>query len=144
MLFILRTADVRVVSWAFSNIFRLSDALARVFAPLRRRFRAEVLLAFTRGKIPVHRIMKLLVVVLEDWTRNGHRFAVNEAYLAAVFDNSLRWVLLPDLHSVECTATLMLLSTIGDIGRIRLVVVVGIFSMPTTIVVIVELLLRNR
>ena len=88
--------------------------------------------------------MKLLVVVLENRTRNVHCFAVNEAYLAAVFDNSLRWVLLPDLHSVECTATLMLLSAIGDIARIRLVVVVGIFSMPTTIVVIVELLLRNR
>ena len=88
--------------------------------------------------------MKLLVVVLEDGTRNIHCFAVNEAYLAAVFNNSLRWVLLPDWHRVECTATLMLLSSIGDIGRIRLVVVVGIFSMPATIVAIVELLLRNR
>ena len=143
MLFILRTADVRVVSWAFGNIFRLSDALARVFAPLRRRIRAEVLLAFTRGKIPVHRIMKLLVVVLEDGTRNGHRFAVNEAYLAAVFDNSLRWVVLPDLLCVECTATLMLLSAVGDDGRINLAVVVDILSMPATVVVIVELPLRN-
>ena len=88
--------------------------------------------------------MKLLVVVLEDGTRNVDCFAVNEAYLAAVFDNSLRWVLLPDLHRVECTATLMLLSAIDNIGRISLIVVVGIFSMPTTIVVIVELLLRNR